>query len=89
MILGYEDNSFFERVVEIYRLMEIKGILVDEIIIVSIIVVCVLLSFLDMGMKFYELVERIGYISYVIVVNILIDLYFRCKCIDKVLEIFY
>ena len=42
-----------------------------------------------MGMKLHELAKRMGLISYVIVANTLIDLYSKCSCVDKALEVFH
>ncbi|CAO2816340.1 unnamed protein product [Amaranthus hypochondriacus] len=89
MISGYQDNGFPDKSVETYKLMEIEGILPDEITIASAISACASLSLLDMGMKLHDLAVRTGYISYVIVSNTLIDLYTKCRCIDKALEVFH
>lgn len=89
MISGYEDNGFPVRAVDTYRLMEAEGVMPDEIAIASALSACASLSLLNMGMKLHELAERTGYISYIIVANNLIDLYSKCKCIDKGLEVFH
>lgn len=89
MISGYEDGGFLEKAVQTFKLMENEGIMPDEITIASAISACASLSVLDMGMKLHDLAIRTGYISYVIVSNTLIDLYSKCRCIDKALDVFY
>ncbi|KAJ6711743.1 hypothetical protein OIU79_008053 [Salix purpurea] len=44
---------------------------------------------LDVGMKFHELAERSGLILYAVVANSLIDMYSKCKRIDKALVVFH
>ncbi|KAM5578896.1 pentatricopeptide repeat-containing protein [Rosa sericea] len=89
MISGYVNNALPEKAVETYKVMEQEGILPDEITIASVISACACLGNLDMGIKLHELADRTGLISYVIVANTLIDMYSKCKCIDKALEVFH
>ncbi|XP_021859326.2 pentatricopeptide repeat-containing protein At1g15510, chloroplastic [Spinacia oleracea] len=89
MISGYEDNGFPEKAVQTFELMENEGIVPDEITIASAISACASLNLLDMGIKLHDLAVRTGYISYVIVSNTLIDLYSKCKCIDRALDVFH
>lgn len=89
MISGYVDNGFPEKAVQTFKLMENEEIMPDEITIASAISACASLSLLDMGMKLHDLAIRTRYISYVIVSNTLIDLYSKCKCIDRALEVFH
>ncbi|PSS07487.1 Pentatricopeptide repeat-containing protein, partial [Actinidia chinensis var. chinensis] len=89
MISGYEDNGLPDKAVKTYEMMELEGVMTDEITIASVLSACASLGLLDMGMKLHELAKRTGLISYVIVANTLIDLYSKCKCIDKALEVFH
>ncbi|GMH15938.1 hypothetical protein Nepgr_017779 [Nepenthes gracilis] len=89
MISSYEDNGFPEKAVETYKSMEAEGIMPDEITLASVISACASLGLLDMGVRIHGLAKRTGYISYVIVCNALIDLYSKCLCIDKAVEVFH
>ncbi|CAL5375730.1 unnamed protein product [Camellia sinensis] len=89
MISGYEDNGLPDKAVETYKLMELEGVVPDEIAIVSVLSSCASLGLLDMGIKLHDLAKKTGLISYVIVANILIDFYSKCRCIDKALEVFH
>ncbi|XP_057967895.1 pentatricopeptide repeat-containing protein At1g15510, chloroplastic [Malania oleifera] len=89
MISGYENNGQPEEAVETYRMMELEGVLPDEITLASVLSACASLCLLDMGIKLHEFASRTGLISYVIVANALIDMYSKCGCIDKALEVFH
>lgn len=88
MISGYEENGLPKKAVETYIRMELEGVMPDEVAIFSVLSACASLGFLDMGIKLHELAKRTGLVSYIIVANALIDLYSKCKCIDKALEVF-
>ncbi|KAK4855103.1 hypothetical protein QYF36_004041 [Acer negundo] len=89
MISVYDNNSLPEKAVETYKIMEADGIRPDEITIASVISTCACLGELELGIKLHELSKRTGFISDVIVANTLIDMYSRCKSIDKALEVFH
>ncbi|EOY26599.1 Tetratricopeptide repeat (TPR)-like superfamily protein [Theobroma cacao] len=89
MISGYENNVLPDKAVDTYRTMEVQGFIPDEITLASVLSACACLRKLDMGIKLHELAKRAGLISYIIVANTLIDMYSKCKCIDKALEVFH
>ncbi|CAK9174676.1 unnamed protein product [Ilex paraguariensis] len=89
MISGFENYGLPEKAVETYERMELNGVMPDEITIASILSACASLGLLDMGIKLHEFAKRMGHISYTIVTNTLIDLYSKCRCIDKALEVFH
>ncbi|KAF5741707.1 pentatricopeptide repeat-containing protein [Tripterygium wilfordii] len=89
MISGYEDNLLPIKALNTYKMMEVDGIRPDEITIASVLSACASLGELDMGTKLHELAKKTRLISYVIVANALIDMYSKCKCIDKALEVFH
>ncbi|XP_065868602.1 pentatricopeptide repeat-containing protein At1g15510, chloroplastic [Euphorbia lathyris] len=89
MISCYEHNLLHEEALETYKNMELEGIMPDEITIACVLSSCACLGQLDIGIRLHELAERTGLISYVIVSNSLIDMYSKCKCIDKALEVFH
>ncbi|XP_027344633.1 pentatricopeptide repeat-containing protein At1g15510, chloroplastic [Abrus precatorius] len=89
MISGYENSLMPQKALDTYKMMEAKGIMPDEITLASALSACSCLCHLDMGMNLHELAKQTGLISYVIVANTLIDMYAKCKCIDKALEVFH
>ncbi|KAK4414653.1 Pentatricopeptide repeat-containing protein, chloroplastic [Sesamum alatum] len=89
MISGYSNNGLAQKAVETYEEMELEGVTPDEITIASVLSACASLGFLDLGIKLHELAKRTGLIGYLMVANVLIDFYSKCKCIDKALEVFH
>ncbi|GJS20327.1 pentatricopeptide repeat-containing protein [Tanacetum coccineum] len=88
MISGYEKNGLPEKAIEIYKNMKMENVEPDEITIASVISACASLGLLNMGVELHKFAKRTGLLSYVIVTNALIDLYSKCKLIDKALEVF-
>ncbi|KAG9139476.1 hypothetical protein Leryth_023718 [Lithospermum erythrorhizon] len=89
MISCYEDNGLPERAVETYKLMQTEGIIPDEVTVASVLSACASLGLLDMGIKLHEFAKRSGFTTCIVVTNSLIDLYSKCNCIDKALEVFH
>ncbi|XP_044496498.1 pentatricopeptide repeat-containing protein At1g15510, chloroplastic [Mangifera indica] len=89
MISVYESNMLPDKAVETYKMMDVEGIVPDEITIATVLSACSCLGNLDLGIRLHELAKKTGYISYIIVGNSLIDMYSKCKCIDKALEVFH
>ncbi|GAA0155810.1 hypothetical protein LIER_13453 [Lithospermum erythrorhizon] len=89
MISCYEDNGLPERAVETYKLMQIEGIIPDEVTVASVLSACASLGLLDMGIKLHDFAKRSGFTTCIVVTNSLIDLYSKCNCIDKALEVFH
>ncbi|CAK7356611.1 unnamed protein product [Dovyalis caffra] len=89
MISGYVDNLLPDKALKTYKTMEIEGTMPDEVTISSVVSACASLGQLDMGVKLHELAGRTGLIFYVVVANALIDMYSKCKRIDKALEVFH
>lgn len=89
MVSGYDNNAHPAKAVKTYKTMELQGIIPDEITVASVLTACACLGHLEMGTKLHELAYKTGLISYVIVANTLIDMYSKCKRIDKALEVFH
>lgn len=88
MIASYDSHKLPCRAVETYKMMELEGILPDEITLVSVLSACARLGHLDLGIRLHEIAIKTGLISHVMVANSLIDMYSKCKCVDKALEVF-
>ncbi|KAI4329295.1 hypothetical protein L6164_021578 [Bauhinia variegata] len=89
MISGYENSFLPEKSLQTYKMMESEGVLPDEITLASVLSACSCLGHLDMGISLHEVAKQTGLISYIIVANALIDMYSKCKCIDRALEVFH
>ncbi|KAI3861897.1 hypothetical protein MKW92_016360 [Papaver armeniacum] len=88
MICGYEKNEFPEKAVESYKQMVVEGVNPDEITIASVLSACSSLGLLDTGIKLHKLANRTRLIQYTIVRNTLIEMYSKCRLVDKALEVF-
>ncbi|CAJ2656223.1 unnamed protein product [Trifolium pratense] len=89
MISGYEKNLIHQKALETYKMMEADGIVPDEVTIAVVLSACSCLCDLDMGTNLHEVAKKTGLIFYTKVANALIDMYAKCKCIDKALEVFH
>ncbi|KAL2320058.1 hypothetical protein Fmac_029027 [Flemingia macrophylla] len=89
MISGYENSLMPQKALKTYEMMVAQGIMPNEITIASALSACSCLCHLDMGMNLHEVAKQNGLISYAIVVNTLIDMYAKCKCIEKALDVFH
>ncbi|XP_026454342.1 pentatricopeptide repeat-containing protein At1g15510, chloroplastic-like [Papaver somniferum] len=88
MICGYEKNEFPNKAVESYKQMVVEGVNPDEITIASVLSACSSLGLLDTGIKLHKLANRARLIQYTIVRNTLIEMYSKCRLVDKALEVF-
>ncbi|XP_020244068.1 pentatricopeptide repeat-containing protein At1g15510, chloroplastic isoform X2 [Asparagus officinalis] len=88
MISGYEKNETPERALEVFEQMKQDNVNPDEATIASVLSTCACLGRLDIGMELHELARKKGLVSYATVGNALLDMYSKCRCIDKAVEVF-
>ncbi|KAF8393283.1 hypothetical protein HHK36_021524 [Tetracentron sinense] len=88
IISSYEKNGLPDKAVEAYEQMDLEGVMPDEVTIASVLSACSCLGLLSTGIKLHEFCNKTGLISYTIVGNTLINMYAKCKSIDKALEVF-
>ncbi|KAI3903744.1 hypothetical protein MKW92_030597 [Papaver armeniacum] len=89
MICGHEKkNELPNKAVESYKQMVVEGVNPDEITIASVLSACSSLGLLDTGIKLHKLANRTWFIRYAIVRNTLIEMYSKCRLVDKALEVF-
>ncbi|XP_026389779.1 pentatricopeptide repeat-containing protein At1g15510, chloroplastic-like [Papaver somniferum] len=88
IICGYEKNELPNKAVESYKQMVVEGVNPDEITIASVLSACSSLGLLDTGIKLHKLANRTRLIQYTIVRNTLIEMYSKCRLVDKALEVF-
>uniref|UniRef100_A0A1J3E467 Pentatricopeptide repeat-containing protein, chloroplastic n=1 Tax=Noccaea caerulescens TaxID=107243 RepID=A0A1J3E467_NOCCA len=89
MISGYEFNFLPEKAIDTYRMMDQDCVKPDEITVAAVLSACATLGDLDTGVEIHKLATKARLISYVIVANNLLNMYSKCKCIDKALDIFH
>ncbi|OVA16727.1 Pentatricopeptide repeat [Macleaya cordata] len=78
MISCYEENGMFEEALEMFAQMKSEGVMVDEVVIVSVLSACANLLVIKEGMLIHGLAVRIGIESYVNLQNALIHMYSSC-----------
>ncbi|XP_068647656.1 pentatricopeptide repeat-containing protein At1g15510, chloroplastic-like [Aristolochia californica] len=88
MISGYEKNFFPSKAVEAYEKMKLERVEPDEVTLASVLSACSCLGLLDRGIELHELARKRRILSYPMVANMLIDMYSKCKRVDKAMEIF-
>ncbi|XP_058110777.1 pentatricopeptide repeat-containing protein At3g14730 [Magnolia sinica] len=88
MINGYAQIGEFERALEVLAQMLEEAIAPSKFTVTGVLSVFTALEDLRSGQKIHGFVEKIGYGSDIIVLNSLIDMYGKCKCIKDAQEIF-
>ncbi|XP_068647659.1 pentatricopeptide repeat-containing protein At1g31430 [Aristolochia californica] len=88
MINGYVQFSKFGEALDLFREMQIKGIKPDKYTVVSLLTVCAHLGALEQGKWIHEYIEDNISITDSFVGTALVDMYAKCGCIEKSLEVF-
>ncbi|XP_022953226.1 pentatricopeptide repeat-containing protein At1g15510, chloroplastic [Cucurbita moschata] len=89
MIASYDSHKLPLKAVETYKTMALEGVMADGITLVSVLSACACLGHLDLGIRLHGISIKTGFISHVMVSNALIDMYSKCKCVNKALEVFH
>ncbi|WOK95794.1 hypothetical protein Cni_G04501 [Canna indica] len=88
MISAYEKNGSPEKAVEVFQQMEENNVTPDEITVSSVLSSCASLGRLDIGTKVHELARKTRLTRCTNVGNALLDMYSKCRSIDKALDVF-
>ncbi|XP_074565214.1 pentatricopeptide repeat-containing protein At1g15510, chloroplastic [Curcuma longa] len=88
MISGYEKNGLPEKALEMFERMRDNNVIPDEIAMSTVLSSCTSLGRLDIGTKVHKLAQDMGVMPSTMVGNALIDMYSKCRCVDKALEVF-
>lgn len=88
MISGYSEHSMWEEAASLFKKMEQKGVHPDRITFVITLKICAGLLNLEWGKHIHAEVLRRGLHSDVSVANTIMDMYIKCKNIDKACEVF-
>ena len=75
LISGFEKNGMYEEALFMFIEMNANGMMLDEVVVVSILSACAHLSIVKTGKMIHGLVSRIGIESYVNLQNALIHMY--------------
>ncbi|KAF7813464.1 pentatricopeptide repeat-containing protein [Senna tora] len=88
MISGYVQYNRFSEALALFQEMQLRGIIPDETILVSVISACADLPTLKLGKCIHAYIIKNNLKVNVIVGTTLIDMYMKCGCVTNALEIF-
>ncbi|XP_054823730.1 putative pentatricopeptide repeat-containing protein At5g40405 isoform X2 [Prosopis cineraria] len=89
MIAGYAQSGRSREALDLFNLMQIKGVKVDEVSMVSILFACTHLGTMDQGRWAHAYIQRNKLRMTVTLGTALIDMYAKCGNIYKAMEIFW
>ncbi|XP_059069450.1 pentatricopeptide repeat-containing protein At2g39620-like [Cryptomeria japonica] len=88
IIAGYTQNGIVDKALETFKQMQLAGIKPNSTTFASILPACAKMGALEQGMDIHRSITEAGFLSDVIVVTALVDMYGKCGCIDKACELF-
>ncbi|XP_057862808.2 pentatricopeptide repeat-containing protein At3g12770-like [Cryptomeria japonica] len=88
MITGYAQNGFVEKALEAFKQMQLADVEPYCTTFASILPACAKMGALEQGTEIHQSLIEKGFLSDVVVVNALIDMYAKCGCIHKAHELF-
>lgn len=89
MINGYVQFNRFDEALTLFREMQIRRIKPDKFILVALLTGCAQLGALEQGKWIHGYIDENRIIVDAVVATALIEMYAKCGCIEKALEIFY
>ncbi|KAL5737171.1 hypothetical protein ACOSQ2_031959 [Xanthoceras sorbifolium] len=89
MINGYVQFNRFDEAVSLFQEMQIRRVKPDKFIVVAILTGCAQLGALEQGRWIHGYIDENGITVDAVVGTALIEMYAKCGCIEKALEIFY
>ncbi|XP_050214674.1 pentatricopeptide repeat-containing protein At1g31430-like [Mercurialis annua] len=88
MINGYVQFNRFDEAVALFREMQVKRVKPDKFIVVSLLTGCAQTGAIEQGQWIHGFIEDNRISVDAVVGNALIEMYAKCGCIEKALEIF-
>ena len=89
MINGYVQFHHFDDAVALFREMQIQKVKPDKFTVVTLLTGCAQLGALEQGKWIHGYLDENRITMDVVVGTALIEMYSKCGCVDKSLEIFY
>ena len=74
--------------VELFMEMENTEVQANEVTVAAVLAACADLVALELGRRVHEYLKRSGFGSNVRVLNILIDMYVKCGCLEEARRVF-
>ncbi|XP_057866832.2 pentatricopeptide repeat-containing protein At3g26782, mitochondrial-like [Cryptomeria japonica] len=85
---GYVQNGLVEKAVDIFKQMQLAGVKPDSSMFASILPAFAKLGALERGMEIHQKIIESMFLSDIVVVNALIDMYAKCGSIQKARDLF-
>ncbi|KAH9288069.1 hypothetical protein KI387_032186, partial [Taxus chinensis] len=89
MIAGYIQNGFIGMTLKTFKQMQSVDVKPNSATFASILSACSKMGALEQGMNIHESIMEKGFLSDVIIVNALVDMYAKCGRIQKASELFH
>ncbi|XP_031247418.1 putative pentatricopeptide repeat-containing protein At5g40405 [Pistacia vera] len=89
MIAGYAQCGRSREALQLFHLMQVEGVKLNEVSMVSVLSACSHLGALDQGRWAHIYIERKGLKLTVTLGTALIDMYAKCGNMDKAMEVFW
>ncbi|XWS17190.1 hypothetical protein CRYUN_Cryun33cG0047000 [Craigia yunnanensis] len=89
MINGYVQFNRFDEAMKLFQKMQIQRVKPDKFVVVSLLTGCAQLGALEQGKWIHGYLNENRIVVDTIVGTALIEMYAKCGCVDKALEIFY
>ncbi|XP_059065244.1 pentatricopeptide repeat-containing protein At1g08070, chloroplastic [Cryptomeria japonica] len=88
MIAGHAQNGFVEIALDIFKQMQLADVEPNSATFASILPSCAKMGALEQGMEMHQKIIENGFLSGVVVVTALMDMYAKCGSIEKARELF-
>ncbi|KDP22514.1 hypothetical protein JCGZ_26345 [Jatropha curcas] len=88
IIVGYARLDMFKKAIQLFREMQLSGVIADAALVASVISACGHMGALDLGKWVHNYAERNDIDMNLSVRNALIDMYSKCGDIEKARQIF-
>lgn len=88
MINGYVQFNCFDEAIALFEEMQIRGVKPDKFIVVALLTSCAQMGALEHGRWIHDYVHENRIVVDAVVGTALIEMYAKCGCIEKSLEVF-
>ncbi|KAH9293476.1 hypothetical protein KI387_041319 [Taxus chinensis] len=88
IISGYAQNGFVEKALEIAKRMQLAGVKPDSLTFASILPVCTTMGALEKGIEIHQKLIETRFLTNVVVMTALIDMYAKCGRMEKAHKLF-
>ncbi|KAL5547025.1 hypothetical protein UlMin_006712 [Ulmus minor] len=88
MVNGYAQIGCFEEALEVFREMSKEGVVPSNFTVTGVLSIFAMMGDIENGRAVHGFAMKTGYDSGVAVLNALVDIYGKCKCVGDALKIF-